>query len=171
MVNITLLAHVSRTIDARRAAAESSATVKRLRDEFNAEHAALIARAASDKATVDAAETALDAVVHAHYKIHFDRKPVPGVEVKEFETMEYDAAKAFEWAKKTGMALNPESLNAEAFAQIASAAPLSVPFVKFGSQPRVQFAKDMEKAIAVAQATDPSVAEALAQRETAAAVE
>lgn len=74
----------------------------------------------------------------------------PGVTVKCFATMAYDAAEALAWAQGTRMALVPEALDVRAFEKIAKASPL--PFVEYGSKPRASIATDLAAVLSSAEA-------------------
>lgn len=73
-----------------------------------------------------------------------DRKPCPGVEVKDFTELVYDGNKAFEWAKFHEMAL---ALDKKAFEAIAKAAQPPLDFVAIFKLPKATIATDLGKAL------------------------
>lgn len=147
-MNAELLTRVTELRDLRANAAEHAAILKTKQAEFAAEHAALLLDVKASVNAVAAAETAIKAIALTDYAAGEIQKPVPGVEIKLFTVLEYDADKAFAWAKKTGVALVPESLDADAFTKIATASPASFDFVSLTKDPRVQIGKDLDKALA-----------------------
>ena len=82
-------------------------------------------------------------VLDAFAKNPDEKKPAPGVAVQVKEVLEYDEAAAFEWAKATGMALIPQSLDRSAFEKIAKVTDL--PFVVKKEVPAATIATDLDK--------------------------
>lgn len=125
--------------------------LKALRDAFEAENARLInfVRVAGEQ--VAEQEDAVRALARAAFDATQDPKPAPGVEVKQFKKYRYDEGEAFAWAKRAQIALVPEKLDVRAFEKIIAATPLE--FVRAEIEPRVQIATDLDKALAVADAT------------------
>lgn len=154
MPNMDLLVRVSDLAALRRVAAEKKQALAEKQAAFDAEHADEVRLAKAAEQSVASAETALKAVALALYEADKDknRKLAPGVSVKLFGVIEYDAALALVWAKDKKMALNPESLNAVAFKEIAAASPTSFDFVSFTTDPRVEISKDLDKALSSAEA-------------------
>jgi hypothetical protein len=106
---------------------------------FAAEHATAIANYKASKAATEEAEATAKALVLAHFAATGEKKPVPGVEVKERVTnLITDPAAALAWAQEKRMALIPESLDEKALLKIASVAPL--PFVTKVTEPQAQLA-------------------------------
>ena len=77
-----------------------------------------------------------------------NKKPAPGVEVKLFKRLDYDAGEALAWARSKQMCLVPEALNIAAFKKIAQATPL--PFVFYHEEPQVTIATKLDEALAKA---------------------
>lgn len=161
-MNAELLTRVTALRDLRRAHAELATALAEKRAVFEKDHEALIKDAALARDAVAAAETAIKAIALrlTAYSADEIRKPAPGVEIKFFTVLEYDADQAFAWAKKTGMALIPESLDTAAFTKIATASPASFYFVTVTTEPRVQIGKDLDKALASTDAQAAQAAEA-----------
>lgn len=147
----TLIEAVRELHAARAAAAVTKAAVDDSRKAWEAANAPLLATKKLQDEAVAAAETTVRALADAAYKANpADRKPAPGVEIKMFKTILYNAERALEWAKKAGMCLIPEQLDEKAFGKVAQATKLD--FVSYGEEPKVQIATDLEKALAAAEA-------------------
>lgn len=142
---------VARLARARRTAAEAAARIRELRAAFEATHADEARHARETQATADAAETALRAVVAEYFAATQDKKPAPGIEVKERRTFGYQEHEAFAWAKQAGIAILPERLDAKAFEKICRATPLD--FVYEVVEPMVTIATDLDKALSIAAVT------------------
>lgn len=138
----------------RQSLADVTAQVKAARAAFDTEHAELLASQKVLAAQAAAEEANVKALTLVAYQGTDEKKPAAGVEVKLFDTMEYAPADGFAWAKSTGLALVPESLDVRAFEKIAKATPL--PFVTYGQEPRVTIASDLDKALAVAAVIAPA---------------
>lgn len=145
MTNTELLSRVVALRDCRRTAAERAAELAAKREAFDRENAVLIQTTKLAQDAVAAAETSVRAVAGEVYATTQDAKLCAGVTVKLFDVLSYDAAKAFEWAKQTNMALVPESLDKKAFEKIAKATTL--PFVAIEKEPRVTIATDLDAAL------------------------
>lgn len=137
---------VRRVAEARRSLDRAKALFREREDAFLAENAHLTEQIGALATVATETEAALRALVLAHYEMTKEKKPVPGVEVKEKVTLSYVEKDALEWARTTRMALLPESLDAKAFEKIAKATPL--PFVVEVTTPQAQIAKDLEAALA-----------------------
>ena len=142
----------------RKQAVVDSINLRYAREAFERAHAFDIAKAKESQAAVDAAETALRAIVAEHYAATAEKKPAPGIEVKTRATLSYDRAEALRWGKSVGMALVPEALDVKAFEKIAKATRLD--FVTYGEEPMVTIATDLDKALAAAPAAIPASQEA-----------
>ena len=142
----------------RRTAAASAAGLKAARETFERLQGDAIAAAKQDAAAVDVAETALRAIVAAHYHATHEKKPAPGVEVKLRSNVHYNADEAFQWAKQAGVAILPERLDVKAFEKIAKASRL--PFCYEVVEPLVTIATDLDKALAAVPAAIPASEEA-----------
>jgi hypothetical protein len=146
-MNAEIFARLSVLRMLRLSAADTAAELKRRRDAFDVENAALIQNVRDDAASVAAQETAIKAIVADDYAVTVNKTPCPGVTVKEFETLQYDEAAAFAWAKEKGLAIIPESLDRKAFEKIAKAAGGAIAGAHVIVEPRVQIATDLEKAL------------------------
>lgn len=134
----------------RRAAAEIAARVKEAKDEFTRTHAVLLQSLVTAVDEVETAERATKALATAHFvqSGKTDKHPTPGVDIKESETLEYDAAEALKFAKEKGLFLIPESLDEKAFEAFAKTAPVgTLPFVKRVPGYFATLAKDLTKAL------------------------
>lgn len=152
MPNMDLLVRVSTLRDLRAVAAVSAGDLRAKKIAYDLDNALLVARVKADAAAVAAEETAIKAVALAYYESLKEKIAnfCPGLVVKSFKTLKYKVEDAVAWAKKTGMALNPESLNVEAFEAIASVTTLD--FVEKVDVPEVQISKDLDKALSSAEA-------------------
>ena len=92
-------------------------------------------------------EASLRADALVEYNRTGNRKPAPGVEVKLFEVLTYDAMKAFAWAKEHQVAL---SLDKKLFESLAKSDGNRPDFVAVNQEPRSQIATDLDKALAEA---------------------
>lgn len=110
--------------------------------EFEAANAALFEQLKKSVETVNLAETRLKADALAQFRLDGNRKPAPGLEVKDFMVLDYLEEEAMAWGLKTGMAVK---LDKVAFEKIAKATPLD--FVSFHYEPRCQIATDLDKAL------------------------
>jgi len=74
---------------------------------------------------------------------HFDgedKKPHPAVSLGEYTVLDYDEAKAFDWAKETGLALE---LDVKGFEKIAKVSPPE--FVEVKTEVRARIATDLSE--------------------------
>lgn len=144
--NSTLQSELIKLAAARAKREELKAKLAKLREEFNNLNADLVVGEKEAAAAIELLELNIKSLALAAYKITKNKKPVEGVDVKVYDVYEYDQEKAFAWAKQTGIALLPESLDVSAFEKIAKATPLD--FVKTAEEPRIQIARDLTKAVA-----------------------
>lgn len=141
-VHEQLAEQVQRVAQARATHEAWKAMLAAKKADFDAENTALIVNMNDSKHAVDAAEASAKALGLAHFQMTGEKKPTPGLEVKEkSEGVITDAVAGLEWARKTGMALIPESLDAKGVIKIAKVTPL--PFVTFTTEPQVQLASDL----------------------------
>lgn len=135
----------------RRANAETCASlVKTLRDDFEAEHAEVIAAAATAKAALADAEASARALIVAIYETTGSKAPAVGASVRVSTKLEYDPAEAFAKAKAMGVAVIPESLDVKAWEKIVKASPATFPFVRVVEQPSATLASDLSAYLAPA---------------------
>jgi hypothetical protein len=116
---------------------------KLMREQFSGVYAEL----ADAKERAGKAEDFLRSLAEAVYaEDPSNVEPAPGVTVKPVVFLRYDEQKAFEWAKRTGLAL---TFDKAAFEKIVSASPSSfVDFVGLASKPKASIAKDLTPAAA-----------------------
>lgn len=138
----------------RQSKADLDDQVRALRAAFDAEHAELLASQKMLTDQVSEQEAQVKALGMVAYESSLSTSPVAGVTVKLFKTMAYDPKAALAWAKEKKMALVPEALDVKAFDKIAAATPLD--FVTYDSEPRVQIATDLAKALAAVPAPVPA---------------
>ena len=99
----------------------------------------------ADKRAMEAEDSAIRGLAMVAYETTGNKAPCAGVSLVITKKLRYDDADAFAWAKQTGMALQPESLDRKAFEKIASAAPL--PFVQVEEVPAARIASDLTAAL------------------------
>lgn len=131
-----------------RRVADARAEEQRVREYLDERRAAweaanedLINGLAERKAEREAAEASAKALGLAHFQMTGEKKPTPGLEVKERTTLTYADADALAWAKQTGIGLVPETFDRKALDKVAKATPL--PFVTITAEPQVQLASDL----------------------------
>jgi hypothetical protein len=120
------------------------------REELELELAGSVAEASVYRKQVEELEAEVRAAAEDHFKATGEKRPVAGIEVKEFTVVSYDAAKALEWARGAGVAL---SLNKGEFEKIAKTG--SLPFVTISTEPRCTIAQKLT--IEVDDAGEPRV--------------
>jgi hypothetical protein len=142
-VSTTPLAEQVRVVaTARQREAEVRDALDAARAMWEVANAEMIAAAASAKRDREAAETACRALALAHFAETGEKKPTPGVEIKERTSLSYKAEDAFAWGKEAnGLCILPESLDVKAFEKVAKATPL--PFVTITHEPSAQLASDL----------------------------
>jgi hypothetical protein len=119
--------------------------IKAARAGFEATIADDVRRLKEDMLAVEAEDSAIRGLAMVAYETTGSKAPAPGVTLVVTKTLRYDDADAFAWAKQTGMALQPESLDRKAFEKIAKAAPL--PFVTVEEVPAARIASDLTAAL------------------------
>lgn len=141
-----MTAAVVRVAGARYAAEGFAHRLAAAREEFDAKHAALIEDARVAKQAVADAEATAKALGAAHFLVTGEKAPVAGLTVKERTVLTYTDADAFEFAKRTGVGLVPETYDAKSIEKVAKAMPL--PFVTITTEPMVTLASDLSAALA-----------------------
>lgn len=129
--------------------ADRDALAARLRDvraAFEATLGDLPARVKGASEAVILSEDAAKRLAEAMRASTGEKKPLEGVAVQDRNVYTYDKGEAFTWAKKTGVALIPESLDVAAFEAIAKATPL--PFVTHRLEGAATLAKDLSAYLA-----------------------
>lgn len=136
-----VMEQVQRVATARDHEARVKANLAAHQARFDAEFAAEIEAVGAAKANRESAEAAAKALGLAHFQLTGEKKPTPGLEVKERTTLTYADADALAWAKQTGIGLVPETFDRKALDKVAKATPL--PFVTITTEPQVQLATDL----------------------------
>jgi len=116
----------------------------------------LLTSLAAAAGVVEQEEAAVRAMGLALYTETGEKKPCPGVSIAVRTTFDYPTAEALAWAKVTGIALVPETLDVRTFAKVIAAMPEKPAFVKVVETPQAQIATDLERALAGAAANDPA---------------
>lgn len=127
---------------ARTTHAALAAELAAMQRAFEADRADLITAVASTKATVAAEEATLRTMTLLNYELTGDKAPAAGVGIRIVKKVKYEFARAFEWAKVSGMAL---TLDAKAFEKIAVATPL--PCAEIEEVPQATIATDLAAAL------------------------
>ena len=140
-VHEQLAEQVQRVAQARLTHAILVEVLKAERVAFDARFAQEIEAVRVSAVAVTEAEASAKALGLAHFQMTGEKKPTPGIEVKEKSTLDYDDADALAWAKETNMALVPETFDRKAFEKIAKATDLG--FVNTIVEPQVQLASDL----------------------------
>lgn len=148
------MALVRRVAERRRAAQQFDAQVSEARAEFEAHYEPLLDAQKGAKALLADAEAELRALAEATYRQTGAKDPAPGVGVRVTQVLVYEEAEALAWAKRTGMALVPESVDRKAFEKIAKASKLG--FVRYEEKPTITLASDLDAALAVSDVTAPA---------------
>lgn len=125
---------------------EAQARVKALRAQFEADIASLVEAAQLAAQACAESEEAARALTVALYQTTGDKAPAEGAAIRLTTKLAYDDADALAWAKQTGMALIPESLDRKALEKIAKASQL--PFVTITQEPSATLASDLTQYLA-----------------------
>lgn len=131
-------AAVERVADARAHHARLKTVTDEARERFESEYHYELEWVKAASAYVADAEAAVKALAMAHFLSTGEKKPTPGIEVKEFTTLTYPEAEALAWAKESGLCL---VLDKKGFEKVAKVTDL--PFVTKGEEPRVSIASDL----------------------------
>lgn len=146
-MSAALLTRVQELAALRNVAEQRKAALAAEREGFERQFADVIAAANEAAAAVATAERDVRALAEAEYKETQEKRPAPGIVVQERNSLVYDDDAAFAWAKETGMALTPESLDRKAFEKIAKAT--AIPFVAVVVEPKITIATDLSAALSV----------------------
>lgn len=121
--------------------------VRCAREVFEASIAELVELAKQAQEAAAGAEAELRALAMAYHAAHPEQKTIVAnaVSVKDFTVVDYDSGEAFDWAMEHARIYL--QLNATKFEKLAKASPELVPFVAVKTEPRVQLATDMERAL------------------------
>jgi len=138
---------VKRVADVRRLHAEQKARLDALRAAFDETHRQLIGDVDEIGDEIERAEHALKTLTVSHFQVTGEAKPVRGVEVKVFTSLDYNDTDAFDWAAAKGLAIKPASLDVKAFEKVMNALPEKPAFVKVVQTPRAQIATDLDKVL------------------------
>lgn len=148
----TLRTAVQQVAALRRELANTSALLKERFQVFERDNAELIAQKEAQTKMVADAEALLRGVAVQRYRATQDKHPAPGVDVKISQVATYDREKALTWAKATGVGLK---LDDETIDALVRKSPGTVPGATLTDEPKAQLARDLEKALAVADASAP----------------
>ena len=144
-----LAEQLRRVASCRRTLRERQDDLARRRDDFERDNQILMGIIASRSEELDAAERVVRALALTHFEATQDPHPTPGVSVKAYETLAiHDAVTALAWARTSGIALVPETVDAKALLKVAKVTRLA--FVTYGTESRVQIATDLDKALGLA---------------------
>lgn len=147
MSSNTILAEQVREVAQLRAEKEQlAARIKDAREAFEATILDQTTRLKTVSEALSMAEAHAKALAVAIYSTTGETKPADGVTIKRMTRLEYDEAEALAWAKQTGMALIPETLDRKALEKIAKASPL--PFVTVTEDPSATLASDLSAYVA-----------------------
>lgn len=119
--------------------AQRAAQAKRVAEEaWRQENGELFAKADLTKQVTEEAEDKLRELILEHYAKTGDKKPLPGLGVREMKRLEYETATAYSWALEHKMALK---LDIKAFEKICL---VSLPeFVGIHIEPQATIAKEL----------------------------
>lgn len=160
MSSTSLLADQVREVAQRRAERDAlAAEIKDARAAFEATLGDRLARLKGLNEAVAMSEDAAKKLAEAIYETTKEKKPVDGVAIKVMTRLEYDDDAALAWARQTGMAIIPESLDRKALERIAKATPL--PFVTVKEEGTAQLAADLSAYLPRTATVTPADVEAL----------
>ena len=143
--DLSLTAHVVKLATLREEVAQRSERIKAARAAFDATIADDVAALEALKRSAEAEDAACRGFALVIHEQTGNTKPAPGVEIKVSKEYDIDETAAFAWAKMTGMALIPESLDRKAIQKIATVQSLH--FVTVREVPKAQLATDLTKAL------------------------
>lgn len=137
-----MLAEQMREVATRRQARDDArGRVSALRAQFESDIASLVEAAQIAAQACSESEEAARALTVALYEATGNKAPADGAAIRLTTKLAYDDADALAWAKQTGMALVPESVDRKALEKIAKASPL--PFVTITQEPSATLASDL----------------------------
>lgn len=145
MSDFSLTARVVQLATTREELAQRMAGVAEKRKAFDATVADELAAIEGTKRRLEAEEAEVRGLALIVAEQTGNKKPAPGVEVVTTKQYDVDEKAAFEWAKVTGMALIPESVDVKAIKKIATVQSLH--FVTVSEVPSVRLATDLTKAL------------------------
>lgn len=148
----TLRKAVQQVAALRRELATTTALLKERFQVFETDNAPLIAQKEAQARMVADAELQLRTLSVQRYRATQDKHPAPGIEVKISQVATYDREQALAWAKATGVGLK---LDDETIDALVRKSPGTVPSGTVTEEPKAQLARDLEKALAVADASAP----------------
>lgn len=140
--------------EARRKLAGTKTIVADKKQQFERENRDLIALMNRESDAVAAAELMVRTLTVDTFKATGNKKPAPGVEIKMKKEYEVDEVAALKWAIEKDLCLIPQQLDLKAVTKLASVQPL--PFVRIHEEPQPQISTDLDKVLAVAEATAPA---------------
>lgn len=119
-------ATVAEIASRRSTVAELKGKLNAARDEFNAQHAELIASIKEEESALSNVESQIRAAAAAAYQETGNKKPFDGIGVRVGTDFIYDGEQAFAWAKEKGICL---TLNEKEFKAICKT-PVRPDFVQ-----------------------------------------
>jgi hypothetical protein len=139
---------LARLRDMRSAADEGSKELIAKRVAFEATIAVETISLQEQRASIAVAEDEVRLLaLQAFEADNTNKKPAPGVEIKDFVTVYYEPSDAFDWALDHKLYL---SLNKAEFERFAKSAPSMVAFVTVRQESKAQIATDLAKALGLA---------------------
>lgn len=161
----TLAAKRATLAQARAAHDTKKATLDALRQQFEQQHADLIAEVDTLKEAESAADADLRDEVLKVYAADLDnKKPLPGLEIKLWDVMDFDKAEAEVWARQNMPALLVLDTSAykKVLKEVAASKVLSSVIIMPGvvrQEPKVSVARDLSAYLpAVVQEPEPAKA-------------
>lgn len=140
---------VAKLADLRRACAIARAAHEVAFAEWLNENATIETRYEEARAAVALAEVELRIRAVQRFKITSDKTPAPGLEVKEFDVLEMDQATVEAKARERGIAI---VVDQDALEKIIKADVRAWPTARVTKEPKATIARDLDKALAVADA-------------------
>ena len=118
--------------------------LNRLRDAWDMEHAELIEAVNASRLLVARESEALRALALAAFEACGNKRPGPGVAIREVTKMDYDPIVALDWAKEHDLCLTLDRKN---FEDLAKRRPADFAFVEYRNEPQATISTDLSKAL------------------------
>lgn len=145
MTDLSLRAHVERLAVLREEVAQRMAAIAQQRDAFEQSIGTERLNLTAARLTLEACEADVRGLALVAHETTGNAKPCAGVSVVMTKDYTIDEAAALVWAKQTGMALIPESVDLKGVRKIATVQPLL--FVTVTETPAVRISTDLIKAL------------------------
>lgn len=156
-VNLTLQERVQALADARRSLEAQQAVLKAAAAKFDEENRAALETLSQLRAVTAQLEHDVRTLATIDYERTENKAPCPGVGIRLTTELEYEPAKALQWAKDTKLCL---ALDVKAFEKVAATNDLE--FVQIKKVPTATIARDLDAvlgAAALVQETGAAVAQ------------